>query len=181
MLIDSRTQRVKPESMISHHYKSFSLLVLFLGFSVNADDYSLINSFNSVTSNCHNKTVEKLINQVETLEEDLYQHAQNLENEHQDILFKLKGDNQLLSIYILFGVPYIPEKYLSGKLATTCYTYYKDFKDSFKTAKVPEAKESMLTWKACVWDMYRVNQPLADQFQSCIQSIPLVENNRTKK
>ena len=166
---------MKREFMNNQHYRLLFSLYLLIAFPINATDTLLVKTLNSVISNCHDKTTEQLISQLESLEHDLYQHVQGLKKHSQDLLFRPSRENELLSVYILFGTPQIPERYLIGKMATSCHIYYRELKESFKAIDNPEAKQSMSFWKACLWDLNRENQPLADQFQFCVQSLPSVE------
>jgi len=171
---------MKREFMNNQHYRLFFSLYLLIAFPINATDTLLVKTLNSVISNCHDKTTEQLISQLESLEHDLYQHVQALKKHSQDLLFRPSRENELLSVYILFGAPYIPEHYLIGKMAASCHVYYRELKESFKAVDTQEAKQSMSYWKACVWDIHRENHPLADQFQFCVQSVPFIEAARKR-
>jgi len=171
---------MKREFMNNQHYRLFFSLFFLIAFPINATDTLLVKTLNSVISNCHDKTTEQLISQLESVDQELYKHAQSLKKNSQDLLFKPSRENELLSVYILFGVPYIPERYLIGKMAASCHVYYKEFKESFKAVDTPKAKQSMSYWKACVWDINRENHPLADQFQFCVQSVPFVDTARQR-
>ena len=75
---------------------------------------------------------------------------------------------QLYWLYNLYGSPYIPPHGRGG-----CWHYLYNFEKSL--AKDTEAfadKETMDSWKSCVWDIEHKPQPMAEVFLDCYKVIP---------